>query len=669
MNDRNKHSIRSPAWKNPCDVIKKGIRKNRQHFKKIDKNLQIRGLSVSSSSSPSSSLKQLSVDNEADERFSVLSTKILQGADSVIINPFRRVSCKRSLNRNTLPEKIIDDRCGVSSTVVDLIADSNALQEFPSSVFDKVKKISMPKDTEARSSTSVSTSTTSTTVSLPVDFSSIDEFSCSTPKKKTLRVEESKTKVDSLPVDLRLGLKLRLESPKRFFWLEKSKGIAAYDDAIKLFCSLQTGANEIAMETTERSVSDLSKFLACTLYWQFPDLAWQPSFPRLDNDSRLIGVRNPVVPSLHTLGDPLVQALTMQWFLSLEQLYHSWLFGTRQYFYACCPTYTILFWKTPKGTVELDEHLSKSDEKYNFQVVITPTTYGFRQQLREDGIKYSMPLRHSRYSSSRHSILNDNSLLGTTQSQPPLISDNKKEQSWVSSDSSLSGKRDDFILISDSKENQVENDEERKNEKNDKGSESPDDLNSSNDTDNDEWLRGIGISPRKTLKITRNKSVMSSHSLDYERSFSLDPDFTDENKKSAIVLKDLDSIAALYNMMTTSNFGRVATGPQAGFPPTLLARQPFLNAVLKNLKCQYRDFTKDGADFYVCEWENGPIMPHMITMLENFLRHNSKLDQETSIVGQISGRFKCPGMNDAAGLDEMANFSSFEFRLGSFFKQ
>lgn len=657
MNDRNKHSIRSPAWKNPCDVIKKGIRKNR------------RGLSVSSSSSPSSSLKQLSVDNEADERFSVLSTKILQGADSVIINPFRRVSCKRSLNRNTLPEKIIDDRCGVSSTVVDLIADSNALQEFPSSVFDKVKKISMPKDTEARSSTSVSTSTTSTTVSLPVDFSSIDEFSCSTPKKKTLRVEESKTKVDSLPVDLRLGLKLRLESPKRFFWLEKSKGIAAYDDAIKLFCSLQTGANEIAMETTERSVSDLSKFLACTLYWQFPDLAWQPSFPRLDNDSRLIGVRNPVVPSLHTLGDPLVQALTMQWFLSLEQLYHSWLFGTRQYFYACCPTYTILFWKTPKGTVELDEHLSKSDEKYNFQVVITPTTYGFRQQLREDGIKYSMPLRHSRYSSSRHSILNDNSLLGTTQSQPPLISDNKKEQSWVSSDSSLSGKRDDFILISDSKENQVENDEERKNEKNDKGSESPDDLNSSNDTDNDEWLRGIGISPRKTLKITRNKSVMSSHSLDYERSFSLDPDFTDENKKSAIVLKDLDSIAALYNMMTTSNFGRVATGPQAGFPPTLLARQPFLNAVLKNLKCQYRDFTKDGADFYVCEWENGPIMPHMITMLENFLRHNSKLDQETSIVGQISGRFKCPGMNDAAGLDEMANFSSFEFRLGSFFKQ
>lgn len=36
---------------------------------------------------------------------------------------------------------------------------------------------------------------------------------------------------------------------------------------------------------------------------------------------------------------------------------------------------------------------------------------------------------------------------------------------------------------------------------------------------------------------------MSSHSLDYERSLSLDPDFMDENRKSAIVLSDLDSIA------------------------------------------------------------------------------------------------------------------------------
>ncbi|KAL3995551.1 hypothetical protein ACH3XW_26275 [Acanthocheilonema viteae] len=485
MNDPNKHSLRNATWKNPRDVIKRRIYKNR------------RGLSVSSSSSSSSSLKQLSNDSEADEGFSMLSTRMSQGVDSFIMNPFRRASCKRSFNRNPILKKINDDDADVLSTVVDLIADSNALQEFPLSVFDKMEKTSMPKKSEAKNnSISINTATTSTIGSLPIDFSSIDEFSCSTPKKKASRVEESKTKVDSLPVDLRLGLKLRLESPKCFFWLEKSKGIAAYDDAVKLFCSLQGGINEMALETSGTSVSNLSKFLACTLYWQFPDLAWQPSFPRLDSDSRLMTVRNPAVPSLHTLGDSLVQALTMQWFLSLEQLYHSWRFGKRQCFYVCCPTHTILFWKTSKGIAEVNDNSSKSDEKYNFRVVITPTSYGFRQQLREDGIKYSMPLRRLRNSSSRHSILNDNNLLGTTQSQPLLTSYNKKEQSWISSDSSLSEKRDDFVVICDLKDNQIENDRREK-EKNDKEDENSDDLNSSNDTDNDEWLRGIGISPKK----------------------------------------------------------------------------------------------------------------------------------------------------------------------------
>ncbi|VDO42355.1 unnamed protein product [Onchocerca flexuosa] len=370
MSDSNKHLIRSPAWKNPRDVIRKGIHRNK------------RGSSVSSSSSSSSSLKQLFVDNEADEGFSMLSTKTSQGADSIIINPFRRASCKKVFGRNSIPEKVNDDNNNISS-MVDLIADSNALQEFPSIVFDRMKEISMPNEIEAKSTTIAgSTTTTSNVESLPVDFSSIDEFSCSTPKKKALKVDELKTKVDSLPVDLRLGLKLRLESPKRFFWLEKSKRFADYDDAIKLFCSLQTETNEI--EATGRSISNISKFLACTLYWQFPDLAWQPSFPRLDNDSRLITGRKPAVPSLHTLGDSLVQALTMQ-FLSFEQLYHSWRFGKRSYFYACCPTYTILFWKTSKGIVEVNENLSESGEKYNFRVVITPTSYGFRQQLREEG--------------------------------------------------------------------------------------------------------------------------------------------------------------------------------------------------------------------------------------------------------------------------------------------
>ncbi|VDN45766.1 unnamed protein product [Gongylonema pulchrum] len=110
---------------------------------------------------------------------------------------------------------------------------------------------------------------------------------------------------------------------------------------------------------------------------------------------------------------------------------------------------------------------------------------------------------------------------------------------------------------------------------------------------------------------------------------------------------------------------------------------------------------KDDMDRYVCEWENGPIMPNMIFQLENFLRYNAKREEtsitglisgrfncpamneaaglgtnlenflrynakreETSITGLISGRFNCPAMNEAAGLGTNVDFSSFEFHLG-----
>lgn len=66
-----------------------------------------------------------------------------------------------------------------------------------------------------------------------------------------------------------------------------------------------------------------------------------------------------------------------------------------------------------------------------------------------------MPFRNSRHS-SRHSVLNDHSLLKTTQSQPSLfLSDNSKEQSWISLDSVLFSKRDDLPSINDLKENQT----------------------------------------------------------------------------------------------------------------------------------------------------------------------------------------------------------------------
>ncbi|VDM99321.1 unnamed protein product [Thelazia callipaeda] len=61
-------------------------------------------------------------------------------------------------------------------------------------------------------------------------------------------------------------------------------------------------------------------------------------------------------------------------------------------------------------------------------------------------------------------------------------------------------------------------------------------------------------------------------------------------------------------------------------------------------------------------------MYDIMLQLEKFVRSNPKFNEKSSILGQIAGRFNCSGMNDVAGLDKMANFSSFEFRVGSCFK-
>ncbi|VDM98774.1 unnamed protein product, partial [Thelazia callipaeda] len=574
MTDPSKYETESNTWKNPSEVIEKKSRLNKRK----------------SILSFSSSLQQFSIDGKRSDE-SLLRSSTSQDTFLRNKNPFKQIAPKRLLKQKSLSYK---NDISDFQLEIDFNEDSNALHEFPDSVFNAIRK---PLSTKWIESSGCSSSNIRTNKrSLPIDFSCIDEFVTSLPKQNVEKVDVVKTEVDSLPIDFRLGVKLRLESSEQFFWLEDS-GVSKFDEAIDLFCSLPTKStkyfgdeaivfgNEIFQEDLERNefASDCGKFLACTLYWQFPDIAWQPSFPRLSQESRLL-TKNASIPNLYAVGDQPVHALTVQWFSSFEQLYLSWRYGKRPYFYVCCPSSTILFWKTAKGIIEFDENTGREDNDYNFRVVITPTLYGFRQQLREEGIRYLMPFRNARRSSSLRSLcLTDNSGLDLNQSQQSLTACNKKEQSVVSSNSALSEKNFSLDSEDESKENQFTvNNTFEKEENGDMDNPSFDDLHSSNDTDNDEWLRGIGISPRKNLKITRKNSVMSCRSFEHEYSLSLHPDAVDENKKSAIVLRDLNSITALYNLMTTTNFGRVATGPQAGLPPTLLARQPFLHSVLKN---------------------------------------------------------------------------------------
>lgn len=90
--------------------------------------------------------------------------------------------------------------------------------------------------------------------------------------------------------------------------------------------------------------------------------------------------------SLH----PLLLVLVMCCFLrslAFDHLYQSWRRGVRRYFYVCCPSFTILFLKIPKceGMDVGEDSCTSGCENYSFHVIVTPTTLGFRQQLKEEG--------------------------------------------------------------------------------------------------------------------------------------------------------------------------------------------------------------------------------------------------------------------------------------------
>ena len=53
----------------------------------------------------------------------------------------------------------------------------------------------------------------------------------------------------------------------------------------------------------------MARLHAATLYWQYPDIPWMTTFPRLDERFKLVSSRDSLVPSIATLGDQPVRAL------------------------------------------------------------------------------------------------------------------------------------------------------------------------------------------------------------------------------------------------------------------------------------------------------------------------------------------------------------------------
>lgn len=171
------------------------------------------------------------------------------------------------------------------------------------------------------------------------------------------------------PIDWTLKQKLRLISSQPFPWTqnlkisEESSGLTSFArclDIDKCNTSLDTSPN--------------AKFHQCCLLWQQPVLPWLPLFPRNSLKSNTNGINLGASSIVKT-------SLYEAWTDSFKSLYQ--LIRTRQcpYFYVCANSFTALF--RAAGVCGYGD----------LHVLVTPTTRGFRNLLKEQDIEFEMSLQ------------------------------------------------------------------------------------------------------------------------------------------------------------------------------------------------------------------------------------------------------------------------------------
>ncbi|OXB72530.1 UNVERIFIED_CONTAM: hypothetical protein H355_003888 [Colinus virginianus] len=117
-------------------------------------------------------------------------------------------------------------------------------------------------------------------------------------------------------------------------------------------------------------------FQQSLVYWLHPSLPWLQLFPRIGADRKVAGKACPWAQD-----EALQQALMSDWSVSFTSLYNLLKAKLCPYFYVCTYQFTVLF--RAAG-------LAGSDV---ITAVISPTTRGLREAMRNEGELQPLPLR------------------------------------------------------------------------------------------------------------------------------------------------------------------------------------------------------------------------------------------------------------------------------------
>ena len=172
---------------------------------------------------------------------------------------------------------------------------------------------------------------------------------------------------ESFPLDWSLKSKVRFTSSESFNWCGALK---TRDESQGLlnFVRCQTMECDSADESLENSINGYpSLFCSFTKVWTHPSLPWLELFPRKSADGksnmkRDLQVTNEIASSLHS-----------DWVSSFRSVFNLVRVGFCPYFYLVGIQNTMLF------------QAAEINRDRTLQVLITPTTKGFRDALRKEG--------------------------------------------------------------------------------------------------------------------------------------------------------------------------------------------------------------------------------------------------------------------------------------------
>ncbi|XP_034186226.1 humpty dumpty isoform X2 [Osmia lignaria lignaria] len=360
-----------------------------------------------------------------------------------------------------------------------------------------------------------------------------------------------------IPIDWTLKTKMRFMSPKPFPWNCKLKTSEEASGTTGFVRCLDIGEKDSTLDTSPNA-----RLHRCCLVWQHPSLPWLELFPRSAGKvSANLTSNLTIVNNL-----PIKEALYKEWSESFRSLFH--LLRARQcpYFYVCANNFTALF--RAAGICGISEA----------HAFLTPTTRGFRQFLKQEEIKYTMPLRKElkRYSDGADSGCVTSDL---SQSSATTVVNNTEQQNFNDDDDE--------------------------------------------DEPQDEWLQSLGVENSEIRKINSSKVRMA---LEKESE-------VDNLNHSLIFVKGVEA-QALFNFLINCKSAITITGSLAGVPPTLLAPVAFHGATLKSIKVKESKVRVENERYFSLELK-GPLLPHVLPSLCSLMK-SSQLEQYTASCAQLN---------------------------------